>query len=311
MLQVFPDYYKDFRCIAGACRHSCCIGWEIDVDEETLAYYDTVEGELGERLRRSISREGTPHFCLGQQERCPFLNEKNLCDIITRLGEEHLCQICADHPRFRCELPGRIETGLGLCCEAAGRLILGRKESLRLIVTGDGGEEDEITQLRDEILALLARREIPITERMSEALSLCGGKKSEKSLSGWAELLLGLERLEEDWTDILGELAGNTVDFVDFDRHMMERQTEYEQFFAYLIYRHLANAADEVDLAARCGFAVLGTELLHALGALQFEKTGAFTFDDQVELARRISAEIEYSDDNFDAVLEELSAELW
>ena len=86
MLQVFPDYYENFRCIAGDCRHSCCIGWEIDVDEETLAYYDTVGGELGERMRRCIARTETPHFCLGEQERCPFLNEKNLCDIIVELG---------------------------------------------------------------------------------------------------------------------------------------------------------------------------------------------------------------------------------
>ncbi len=307
MLQVFPDYYESFHCIAGECRHSCCIGWEIDVDEETLAYYDTVDGELGARMRRCIDRGEPPHFCLAEQERCPFLNEKNLCDIITELGEEHLCQICADHPRFRCELPGRVETGLGLCCEAAGRLILGKKDPLQLIVTGDGGEEDEIIALRDEILALLAKRELPLYERMAEALCLCGGKKSEKSMSEWAEFLLELERLEEDWTDILSALAENTVDCTAFDRHMEHRETEYEQFFAYLIYRHLANAADEVDLAARCGFAMLGTELLRALGALQFEKTGDFTFDDQVELARRISAEIEYSDDNFDAVLDELA----
>ena len=307
MLQVFPDYYENFRCIAGDCRHSCCIGWEIDVDEETLAYYDAVGGELGERMRRCIARTETPHFCLGEQERCPFLNEKNLCDIIVELGEEHLCQICADHPRFRCELPGRVETGLGLCCEAAGRLILGKKDPLRLVVTGDGGEEDEIIALRDEILALLAKREIPLRERMAEALRLCGGEESEKSLQEWAEFLLGLERLEEDWTDILSELTENTVDCTAFDRHMEQRETEYEQFFAYLIYRHLANAADEIDLAARCGFAVLLTELLRALGALQFTKTGAFSFDDQVELARRISAEIEYSDDNFDAVLDELA----
>ncbi|MBR2929029.1 MAG: flagellin lysine-N-methylase [Oscillospiraceae bacterium] len=307
MLQVFPDYYKDFHCIAGECRHNCCIGWEIDVDEETLAFYDTVDGELGERMRRCIDRGDTPRFALGADERCPFLNEENLCDIITELGQKHLCQICADHPRFRCELPGRIETGLGLCCEAAGRLILGKYDPLRLVIVGDGGEEDETIALRDEILALLARREQPLAKRMGEALRLCGGGESEKTMQEWAEFLLTLERLEEDWTDILSALTKKTPDFAAFDAVMRGRETEYEQFFAYLIYRHLANAADEVDLAARCSFAVLGTELLYALGALHYERTGTFTFDDQVELARRISAEIEYSDDNLEAVLDELA----
>ena len=49
---VYPDYYPEFSCIAGACKHSCCIGWEIDVDEEALARFSKVEGELGQSLER-------------------------------------------------------------------------------------------------------------------------------------------------------------------------------------------------------------------------------------------------------------------
>ena len=30
-----PEYYKQFQCIADKCTHSCCIGWEIDIDEIT------------------------------------------------------------------------------------------------------------------------------------------------------------------------------------------------------------------------------------------------------------------------------------
>jgi lysine-N-methylase len=32
-----PKYYLDFACIADRCKHSCCIGWEIDVDADTMA----------------------------------------------------------------------------------------------------------------------------------------------------------------------------------------------------------------------------------------------------------------------------------
>ena len=34
-----PDYYDRFQCIAGECSDSCCIGWEIDVDEERQEEY--------------------------------------------------------------------------------------------------------------------------------------------------------------------------------------------------------------------------------------------------------------------------------
>ena len=122
-MQVFPDHYKKFKCIASACRHNCCIGWEIDIDEQTLAYYQRVDGDLGKALKKHISLEETPHFVLGENERCPFLSEQNLCKLIISLGKEHLCSVCAEHPRFHVTLPDRTESGLGLCCEAAGALV--------------------------------------------------------------------------------------------------------------------------------------------------------------------------------------------
>jgi len=125
MKQFEPCFYKDFSCIADRCKHSCCVGWEIDVDAETLKKYESVSGELGEKLRRCIVKKGgSAHFSMCEHERCPFLNEKNLCEIILELGENFISQICTDHPRFYNEFSGRVETGLGLCCEEAARIIL-------------------------------------------------------------------------------------------------------------------------------------------------------------------------------------------
>ena len=41
---AYPDYYPLFHCIADRCRHNCCIGWEIDVDGDSLAAYDQIGG---------------------------------------------------------------------------------------------------------------------------------------------------------------------------------------------------------------------------------------------------------------------------
>jgi len=306
MQYIFPDYYKDFRCIAGECRHSCCIGWEIDIDEDSLDFFDSVPGEFGERLRNNISREAEPHFILGENERCPFLNEKNLCDIILTLGEEHICGICTDHPRFRNELPGRVETGLGLCCEEAARLILGKKEPVKLIVTGEIETDDEIIDLRDEVIALLQNREFSVDERVNAMLGKCGTVFPEKDLTEWADYLLGLERLDEAWTDCLRLLRdhGNDADFDGFTEHMRDRETEYEQLLVYLIYRHFANASDEWDAAARAGFAAFGYLIVSSIGAAMWTQKGSFTFRDQTELARLFSSEIEYSEENRLAILE-------
>ena len=186
-VKVFaPDYYPDFRCIAGACRHTCCVGWEIDVDPETMKRYQSMDGSLGAKLRRCIASDPEPHFILSEEERCPFLTDQNLCEIILQAGEDALCQICADHPRFRNYWSDRIEIGLGMACEEAARLILTSGHPLRLVpVAEETGEQaaipsEEETALRngrDRMLASVTEtgpaarlREYLIYRHMADAL---------------------------------------------------------------------------------------------------------------------------------------------
>ena len=157
MKLIVPDYYPKFRCIAGKCKHSCCIGWEIDIDEDTLDTYRIIDGELGKRLQENIDWNcDTPHFILGTHDRCPFLNSDNLCDLIISLGEAALCGICDDHPRFRNEYSDRTEMGLGLSCEAAAKLVLTTPDQVQLAVIEDDGETTET----DEDEAACARIKI-------------------------------------------------------------------------------------------------------------------------------------------------------
>ncbi|MBQ8159927.1 MAG: flagellin lysine-N-methylase [Clostridia bacterium] len=161
MKVMAPDYLPSFRCIAGECRHTCCEGWEIDIDEETLRRYREVPGVFGEKLRGHIDLNPEPHFRLLDGERCPLLREDGLCSMILEMGEESLCQICRDHPRFRNYWSDRIEIGLGMACEEAARLILTCDHSMRLICVGDEPDEEaeeadesevSLRALRDELI---------------------------------------------------------------------------------------------------------------------------------------------------------------
>ena len=310
MQQIYPDYYPKFQCIAGACRHSCCIGWEIDIDEDSAARYQAQAGDFGARLQSCIDWDAEPpHFVLEAKERCPFLNQDNLCDMILTLGEDALCHICAQHPRFHNELPGRVESGVGLCCEAAGTLILGQAEPAQLCGAEAAAEtEDEIITFRDECIAILQDRRYYIPKRVQNLLTRCGSGLPECSIPDWAGFLLELERLEADWTARLTALreTWDAVRLREFVLHMTERETEYEQFLVYLIYRHMANAPDLEEAALRGRFAAWGYYLLYALGAVQFSTDGDFSFADQVELARLFSAELEYSEENLDRILDAL-----
>jgi lysine-N-methylase len=118
-----PHYYQSFRCIADACEHSCCIGWEIDIDGETLEKYTTLKNGYRVAITESISMEDTPHFRLLAHDRCPHLDERGLCRIIANVGEDYLCDICREHPRFY-NYTDVAEVGLGISCREAARIVL-------------------------------------------------------------------------------------------------------------------------------------------------------------------------------------------
>ena len=301
MKTTYPDYFKDFRCIADKCEHSCCIGWEIDVDSDTLKQYKKVKGDFGKRLLENIDLKcDAPHFILGEKERCPFLNEKGLCDIIIELGEESLCDICSDHPRFRNFFSDREELGLGLCCEEACRLILSKEEPTEFITEDDGEDfelfEDEeiLLSLRDELFDIARDRRISVDNRCDEILEFLETALPSKSPKRWAEFLSGLEIMDEGWKDHLDEL-GKADSFAPIPK---EFQVSFEQLLVYFLYRHLAEAEDSSDLAARAAFAVLSVKIINTI-FMQMGGDLAVLCD----ICRRYSSEIEYSEENTEKIL--------
>lgn len=297
---IYPHYYKKFKCIASKCKHNCCIGWEIDIDENTLDLYNSVTGDFGKKLRDNISIDDTPHFVLSKNERCPFLNDRNLCDIIIEFDKNHICDICKEHPRFHNKLPQRVESGLGLCCEEASRLILSQKEKMTLVCDEEYTTDDEIIILRDKMLGILQNRDHDIAVRIKNMLEFCGATPTQKSTSQWCDILQNLEQLDKKWSKLLTLVKDNisSVNTDEFDKHMKQRQHEYEQFAVYILYRHFANAPDIFEAQKRAAFVAFAHRILYAIGATLYSINGSFGFEDQVEIARLFSSEIEYSDEN-------------
>ncbi len=90
MILRTPSFYKDFKCIAGACPDSCCQGWEVDADEKSLEYYKTLSGEIRQKIDSVLTNDefGNTIFRLADKKRCPFLNNENLCDMHIAIGGE-------------------------------------------------------------------------------------------------------------------------------------------------------------------------------------------------------------------------------
>lgn len=303
MKTVAPDYYNSFSCIASLCRHSCCVGWDIAVDDDTYGYYKTVGGALGEKLKKSISvtDEGAC-FAVDENLRCPFLKNDGLCELICELGEECLCDICADHPRFRNFFSDRTEIGLGLSCEEAARQILSKKGKTKLIVLEDDGinespdeEETALLKYRDNLIAIAQDREFTVEERTENLLDFCGFDLPQMSFEAWVDFYFSLERLDKEWEENLILLKKADQFFIE-----SEFQLAFEQLLVYFLYRHVPNALDDGDVISKVGFAIISVKIIAAI----FSQYVTKNIEALADLVRMYSAEIEYSDENPERIFE-------
>lgn len=266
-----PDFYPQFRCSAAACTDNCCLGWEIDVDDNAAARYAAAEGEFGERLRGALRYDGERHFAM-QNGRCPFLGRDNLCEIITRMGEDALCEICARHPRHITPLADAAEIGLGMCCEEACRLILRQREPIRLIETDAPGEQEPsegspilqavLFDARETLFGLLQNRAVPLGVRLGSVLAFAedvqnmldaGDAAAVRSVSAAYAQGDALQDLQRSLTGFAFEepdLLHSLLETVQLYRRMTplaedwpQRLAKLEKQLPYLVHKRAAYAA--------------------------------------------------------------------
>lgn len=129
MLYVLPDYYLKFHCIADQCEDTCCAGWQIMIDKQSLRRYKACQSPYRRRLFRSVNWRKQ---CFRQdgEKRCSFLDEQNLCELYRTLGPESLCRTCRLYPRHIEEYENVREISLSVSCPEAARLLLSRQRPL-------------------------------------------------------------------------------------------------------------------------------------------------------------------------------------
>lgn len=196
MILKIPDYYEEFRCVAGTCKHSCCRSWEIDIDEDTYLYYCSIEGKFGDKLKENIQGKKNRVFKM-KDGKCPFLKSDQLCEIFIELGEEGLCEVCTEYPRFVTDYQNTRERSLCMSCEEVGRLIFSKKEPVIIkeyIQPGDFetgqtesnkrfyDKDGNILRARDHCIKLLQDRTVQFKDRIKNILQL--SEQVQKELDG-------------------------------------------------------------------------------------------------------------------------------
>lgn len=318
LLTIKPSFYNSFKCIADKCTDSCCVGWEIVVDEKTKAKYDRLTGEFGEKIKKNLitDEDGCICFKLCENERCPFLNEKNLCEIIITCNEDALCDICREHPRFYNEFSGAFECGLGLCCEEVCRLLLENDEPLKLEVENDFTEEPEeayveISEIREQIYNVLSGKE-SYNEKIQLIKDISEKAIGENVLFDSDEELLKryseTEPINEEWSCYINDLQKSAKELLQKEKPFDETTNGnkiYSKLLSYIMFRHLSNSIYDENSYFNdyVSFCVSSVRFIKLCDIKTYCETGSLTLFDRIENVKRWSKQIEYSDVNMNLLM--------
>jgi len=270
LVTIYPDFYDDFCCKADKCRHTCCAGWEIDIDESTAAKYQQLGGELGEKIRQNIvAAAGVWQFRLREGDRCPFLCADGLCELIRTADESILCDICTNHPRFFVTVGDYELAGVGLSCEKSCELLLADTAPLSLRT-----EKGESWPLKE----LLRRLDLPASD---EDLGYQTGLTADDAdfvLAGMAKT----EPIDAAWTAQLAQLRAEPLAMGE------EVPQAFDRVYQYILYRALEHVP-QYGWGTVLSYAQFNADFIY----LTYQLTGQLD-----ESIRRWSEQIEYSTDN-------------
>ena len=302
-----PEYYQDFHCIAGECPDSCCKEWAVDIDPKTAAFYRSLPGALGDRLRAVLEDNDDGTVMVIEDSRCPMWRQDGLCRIHAELGHDALCQTCRDFPRISHDYGSFVELGLELSCPEAARLILGGEDTQLCTDPEDYDDyERETMQIlikgRSDVLSFLDATPLPDSHAFAAILlhahslqgMIDGGEKAdfdpalclqdaqrfagEKSLDALVAFFKNLEILTDDWRCLLAGQKQMPV----YNRKLLR----------YFIRRYWLQAISDLDLVCRVKFSLAACILIGSLPG------------DLTRNAQLFSKEIENDPDNVESILD-------
>lgn len=307
-----PDYYDRFRCLAGACPDSCCKDWSVQVDDASAAYYHSLPGPLGERLRQVLTEEDGESFLSSSDGRCPMWRQDGLCRIQAELGEGALCKVCREFPRLTHDYGDFVELGLELSCPEAAKWILTAPRTQLEFHHVPGGRKPEydeeamalLLRTREEALSLLDDRRYCTGQVL--ALLLLYGCQVQGELDAGESQAFHREAALETAAEMarlgdMGELTGFFLQLELLTEQWRRRllsptpgpwQEGHRALARYFVQRYWLQAVSDYDLYSRVKLTIVSCLLVRHLGG------------PLIPTAQLFSKEIENNADNVDAILD-------
>ncbi|SEM79973.1 flagellin lysine-N-methylase [Paenibacillus sp. OV219] len=207
MRTLVPDYYEKFTCIGSACEDTCCSGWSIAIDEQTLKKYKRVPKQ---QLDIMSGVNGKSFKTI--EANCHFLTEEKLCRIQATLGEAYLSHTCDKFPRSVNVVDGVKEASATLACPEIARLVLFNpngidvnytEEEIELPVDKRFKPDPYMNIVRDLVLGILQDRRYAVDDRMVILAMYFNDLVKYKGLED--------EFLHGDFRDVLRDVSGESA----------------------------------------------------------------------------------------------------
>lgn len=265
---VKPTFYKNFKCIAGDCPDSCCQGWEVDADSDSLEYYKTLDNslEIKKRIDSVLSKDEFDNtiFTLAPKKRCPFLNEENLCDMHIAIGGEHTPYTCRTFPRFIYDFGATREIGISFSCPVASDMMYNTESfdfeteaNFDLPTLNDIDAEKYFLLLkgRAEAYKIAKDKNKNIRECLNALLDL--GVLLQEKLFPYAEggddiaffdVFKNPELINPEWKEKVE----------NFSLKQVSDTQSNENILMYFLYKYLMQAVYDDDVLSKIKMAVLG-----------------------------------------------------
>lgn len=275
MILVTPSFYKDFKCIAGDCPDSCCQGWEVDADQDSLDYYSQLSGEIKNKIDSVLDFDefGNTVFRLADKKRCPFLNSENLCDMHIAIGGEHTPYTCRMFPRFINDFGGTREMGVSFSCPVAADMMFDLKEAMRFVnevndLLPQLNEIDAqtyfyLSKARKKAFDIIQNRAIPMNQRLITLLNF--GLQLQKDLEPYEE---GNEQI--DFFDVFRNPELINPEWIYKIDHAEIKSVSNEIFneniASYFIFRYFLTAVNDYDILSKIKMAVIGVLIVTYFG---------------------------------------------
>ena len=180
------SYIKEFKCDGRACEARCCRDWRILLDDETREKYLRLPDR--EDFFKHVD-ETAQAFKMKKTGACPFLDEKFLCKLQKRRGEEYLPAICQSFPRVTYKIGEKVFLqAMTLTCPVAAILILLQDKPISLEIveklnarqifdfTGRISALEGFLERQRGAIKILQRREWTINRRIRALCEYFGEK---------------------------------------------------------------------------------------------------------------------------------------